>query len=258
MFRTRDFIIVCALVGFLLIAIILTVLGSFQTGVNSNPLFTDSIDTTTASYTAVALATPDERESRLQEMKRKLADIITEISAPKVEEEPIPVEPVAPTSTGAVAAEPTKIDTCPTQRTQILTFPTIPQTYAEIENQRVFYTNIPDPVIGTSTEVTFTKQVALRLPARTQALTFSSCIASAVVAVTPTGLPIRNSDYAQYLNQPGGSLIGYTIDGFELYSKSIINTDACGGVSIGGVYRYYLSESRPGIVGCFMGIPAIL
>jgi len=260
MFRTRDFIVLCSVIGFLLIAIILTVLGSLHAGVGENPLFTDTVDTTTASYTAIAMTPPDERESRLKEMKRKLADIVTEIRAPDVVEEEVPA-PTATTST-TVTANPSgtsgKVDTCAITRTETLVFPTTLQTYAEIENQRVFYTNVPDTTIGTSTEVTYTKQIAFRLPARTQALTFSSCVASEVVAVTPTGLPIRNSDYTLYLNLPGGTLIGYTIDGFEVYSKSIIETDSCGGVSIGGVYRYYLSDERPGVVGCFMGIPVIL
>lgn len=233
-------------------------LNSLHSGVSANPLFTDATLTTTASYTAVAVTPADERASRLGEMRRKLADIVTEIRAPKVEEETV-VGVATTTPLLSSATEPVgTIDTCATTRTQTLIFPTVPQTYAEIENQRVFYTNVPDVVTGTSTETTYIKQIALRLPARTQALGFSSCIASAVVAVTTTGLPIRNSEYTQYVLQPEGVLIGYTIDGFELYSKSIIETDACGGVSIGGVYRYYLSQKREGIISCFMGIPAVL
>lgn len=258
MFRTRDFLILCTIVGFLLIAIILTVLRSTTGGVDTETLFNESVNDTTATYTAEAVTPADERENRLNDMRRKLADIVTVLRAPEEDEGVIPPPVVADATTTKDTTATGKIDTCATTRVQTAAFPTTAQSYAEIESQRVFYTNIPDMTDGTSTEITYTKKIALRLPARSQALSFSSCIASPVVAVTLTGLPIANTDYKQYLNLPEGTLIGYTIDGFELYSKSIIATDACGGVSIGGVYRYYLSVDRAGVVGCFMGIPAVL
>lgn len=257
MFRTRDFLLLCAVVGFLLVAIILTLLNSLDISESPDLLFNDEIDSTTASYTAVAIVLADERESRLEAMRRKLNDTVIEISAQPVIEEPPKILETATTSTTDTGT--TKpVDLCSNQRLVTMTFSTSPLLYAEIENQRVFYINVADALVGSSTDQTYTKQVKFRLPSRTQTVSFSSCISSPVVAITQTGQPIRNSDYQRYQSLPEGVLIGYTLDGFELYSKSLIATDACGGVSIGGVYRYYLSAERAGVLGCFMGIPVVL
>jgi hypothetical protein len=87
----------------------------------------------------------------------------------------------------------------------------------------------------------------------------TDCVGTDIIAVTPVGAPIRNSEVAKYSGSGENTLIGYTIDGLQLFgTTSSIDTDACGGAMVGGVYRYYLSPERNTIVNCFVAIPVAL
>jgi hypothetical protein len=265
MVRTRNFLIFVGAIGFLVVAIAFTLLLSNGSSVGLGYVPTSDFDMTTATYTAEVAMVPDTRADRLATMRRKLSEIKTEFTAPvepatKSTDE-TEVVPETPTDTTKPKTEtPTTVTLCPSSRTQAMVWPVAPQKYAVRSNQRVFYTEVVVPAVDASSTPVITETVALTLPLRTEALSFTSCIASPVVAVTTTGLPIRNSDFSKYQGVGAGTLIGYSLDGFEIYGEAgpDVVTDTCGGSAQSGAYRYYLSDTRPGILGCFAGIPVLL
>jgi hypothetical protein len=256
MFRTRDFLLFLIAITFLVLAIIFTLLLTDYSQVGPGLTIDTEFDTTTATITAEVVSTAVAREDRLASMRRKLSEISAEFRSPAPEPTPEEVtvneeeEEVVPVAT---------VDVCATQRTQTIVWSSEPQQSVIRDGVRVFYTVSTPTFVGTTTVGTSSEKILLSLPVRTDALSFTSCIPSSVVAVTPTGMPIKNSDYALYQGLGEGTLIGYTLDGFELYGRtSSFDTDACGGAVIEGVYRYYLSADRPGVIGCFAGIPVVL
>ena len=265
MVRTRNFLIFVGAIGFLVVAIVFTLL-LFQgrgSSIRLGYVPMSDFDTTTATYTAEVAMVPDTRFDRLATMRRKLSEIKTELRAP-VE---LVTELVSePESTPATSAETTESETvatvtlCPTKRVQTIVWPVSPLKYAVRANQRVFYSEVITLAADASSTPVITERVVLTLPLRGEALSFTSCIASDVVAVTTTGLPIRNSDFGKYQGVGPSTLIGYSLDGFEIYGESGagVITDACGGTAASGVYRYYLSDPRAGVLGCFAGIPVLL
>ncbi len=259
MFRTRDFLLFLIAITFLVLAITFTILLTDHSSVGNGISIDTELETTTATYTAEVIAPQIARADRLASMRRKLSEITAEFRSP--EPEIMPEESTEPTEVDDVGiiVEAQAVELCGAQRIQTIAWPSVPQQYEIRNGSRVFYTSAPGVVVGTSTAPVLTETILLSLPVRADALPFSSCIASNVVAVTPTGMPIRNSDYKQYQGLGEGTLIGFTLDGFELYGQtSSLDTDACGGAVVSGVYRYYLSAERPGVIGCFAGIPAVL
>lgn len=263
MVRTRNFLIFVGAIGFLVLAIALTLLLTERSLVGSGFVPAGEYSMTTATYTAEVALAPDTRADRLSTMRRKLRDIKSQFTAPA---EPViesadeaEVTPEAPPETTEAETVGT-VALCPTSRTQAIVWPVSPQKYAVRTNQRVFYAETVTPATDASSTPVTVETVALTLPLRTEALSFTSCIASPVVAVTTTGLPIRNSDFSKYQGVGASTLIGYTLDGFEIYGEAGagVVTDECGGTAQSGTYRYYLSDTRPGILGCFAGIPVLL
>lgn len=245
-------------ITFLVLAIIFTLLLTDYSQVGGGVTFDTQFDTTTATYTAEVAVPPNQREERLATMRRKLSEISAEFRAPQKEEVS---ETESPEVIEAEVGESpvATIEECPVKRIQGITWVPAPQQTEVRNGLRVFYTTSVLPAVDASSTPEVVESILLTLPVRTERLSFTSCVPSSVVAVTPTGMPIRNSDYAQYQGLGEATLIGYTLDGFELYGQtSALDTDVCGGAVVGGVYRYYLSAERQGVIGCFAGIPAVL
>ncbi len=53
---------------------------------------------------------------------------------------------------------------------------------------------------------------------------------------------------------PGGSFDGIFVDDYE-YSSGAGDLDECNGMTIDGVYGYYVTDSYPWVLGCFKGTP---
>ena len=257
MIRTRDFFLFLLVSGFLIVAIVVTVVWSYHARpINSNAAV--NFDTHTATYTTEVAAVPDAKNDRLAELRKKLAED-TSISAPETPTEPVITATTSEETISAVAES--KIVLCG----KSLTATSIPgltgtQQYEEREGQRVFFDTIqPLDPSTTTPAMPATENIVFTLPLRTTPLSIQSCIKDDIVAVSQTGVVIRNADYAKYQGSGESTLIGYTIDGFPLYGRTnSIATDACGGAMVDGSYRYYLSAERKGVVGCFAGIPAAL
>jgi hypothetical protein len=80
-----------------------------------------------------------------------------------------------------------------------------------------------------------------------------------VVGIAQDGSLIRESEMALYGVFGGETLVGYALDGFPIYgSNPGAATDHCGGMMVGGQYRYYLSPERDSVINCFAGVPVTL
>ncbi len=262
MIRTRDLLLFLATGGFLVVAILVTLL-VIHPGAKSAAFAVTNFDTTTASYTAQVVPAVDTKGDRLAALRQKLAQQTDITAAPEdtISAPEIPATQTAMATATAPVDEPTAtVTSCPTIRNTATPWVGTTQLYAERENRRVFYSETVMPSFSTTTTPERTESaVAFTLPLRSVPLPKSTCIGSDVVAFTPTGSPIINSDYANYRDSAASVLLGYTLDGFELYgAKNAPETDACGGVFKDGVYRYYILPGRPGVLGCFAGIPVTL
>lgn len=261
MIRTRNFFLVILFLAFLLGGIVLTLW--FTSDTKTTTSYRDMLfGTDTATMTAEVATPADDKQSRLEALRKKLATFTNVAMAPT----PSEVEPepnVAATSTesnepdgSAVVAT---VQRCANYRSVNVPQLTGGLTYQEAGGQRTFF--VTETVAGdaSSTALATNQKVVFTLPLRSASLGVKDCLTADIVAVTPTGLPIRNSDVAAYSGSGESTLIGYTIDGLTLFGKtSSIDTDECGGATVGGVYRYYVSPERKTLINCFVAIPVAL
>lgn len=262
MIRTRDFFLFIQAVAILLLAIFVTATSWPQS--NSVSAYTTVISKVAndTEYKATLASNINDKEERLNNLRKKISEQSNVATVDSVLDGSVPVatstEDSPQTPTLVVASENNKIKQCGNYRVVATPNLTGTLTYIERDNQRVFYTNVAESVVvGTSTEIKNVEKVVLNLPLRTQPAPVTSCISADVVAVSLSGAPIHNKDYTNYAGSGEGALIGYTLDGYPLFGQSsTIETDACGGALIDGVYRYYLSPERKSVLNCFAGIPA--
>ncbi len=260
MIRTRDFFLFLLLSGFLIVAIVITAVWSYHARPSNHNTAVD-FDMHTATYTAEVATLPDTKNDRLAELRRKLAEDTT-ISAPDTPTEPV-ISSASATTTEETITTPAEssILLCgKTYSPKSIAGLTGTQQYEEREGQRVFFDTVqPFDPATTTPAMPASETIVFTLPLRTTPLSTMSCIKDDIVAVSQTGVVIRNADYAKYQGSGEATLLGYTIDGFPLYGRTnSIATDACGGAMVDGSYRYYLSAERKGVIGCFAGIPAAL
>lgn len=273
MLRTRDLVLFLSVIVFLVGAITITLWTSNTTN-SANNLNATIFNAQTATYTAEVSAVVDTKKDRLAILREKLKQRESISAEPEPIEETVTdvVETAATTSESVeVVVKDSLVKLCG----ESYSSKTIPgltgtQRYVERVGQRVFYDEVSAtgapasvPVDASTTEPTATpstvEQVIFILPLRTVPLSFTSCIKDDIVAISQTGLVIRNADYAKYQGSGEATLIGYTLDGFLLYGRTnSITTDACGGAVIDGSYRYYLSAERKAVIGCFAGLPVSL
>ncbi len=258
MIRTRNFFLFILLLAFLLGGIVLTLWFSADT--NATTSYREMLFGTEQATMTAEIGTPkDDKQSRLEALRKKLStytDVALEPTEVDAEPELIDVattsKPIEPDVTATVQR-------CANYRSVIVPQLTGRLTYGESGGQRTFSTTETVAVDATSTVPTTNQNIVFTLPFRSSNLGVKDCISSDIVAVSPDGVPIRNSDVAAYSGSGESTLIGYTIDGLTLFGKtSSIDTDECGGATVGGVYRYYVSPERVTLINCFVAIPVAL
>ncbi len=259
MIRTRNFLLFILVLAFLVGGILLTLW--FSASSARPEQFSDMIfgGDNTATMTAEVVTPEDMRQSRLASLRAKLAKYTDVAMAPSTEE--LPADTTTDTTATTTDETPAKVsaDLCSNYGPTAVPALNGQLTYGEGGGQRTFSTTGTTEPTGTTSAPMVVMSTVFALPLRTTALPSTSCIASDIVAVTPTGAPIRNTDYAKYRGYGEATLVGYTIDGFELYgASSNLETDACGGATVSGTYRYYLSSERDTILNCFAAIPVAL
>jgi hypothetical protein len=139
--------------------------------------------------------------------------------------------------------------------------------FKEVEGARLIYREGPSVTVTPDETATGTAmlppvssdEILLQLPLRTNPLPAPTCLPYDVVGIALDGSLMRNDEMALYSVFGGETLIGYALDGFPLYGvRDDVVTDTCGGVVVGGMYRYYLSSERETLISCFSGEPVAL
>lgn len=259
MIRTRNFLLFIFVLAFLVGGILLTLW--FSASDVRQEQYSDMIfgGSETATMTALVVTPEDTRQSRLASLRAKLAKYTDVAMAPSTQEVPVDTPDATAATTTAETPVKATTDLCANYGASSVPALNGQLSYGESGGQRTFgVTGTTEPTGSTSVPIV-TVTTVFTLPLRTIPLPTTFCIASDIVAITPTGAPIRNADYSKYRGLGEATLIGYTIDGFELYgASSNLETDACGGTTVSGIYRYYLSSERDAILNCFAAIPVAL
>jgi hypothetical protein len=270
MIRTRDFFLFLLTVLFLVVGISATVvhdvapLGS-QAGsaILSMP---EEIPPPVEGVKAVVVSAPElDRPSLLAQMKAKVAALGGVVVA-SVTSEPEAAATPEDEETPALVTTDTSLECGGYQNVAWASFPGA--QFKEVEGARLVYREgAPVPVVESTVEATgtialppvSTDIVLAQLPLRTSPLATPSCIPQDVVGIATDGSLIRNNEVALYTVFGSGTLVGYALDGFPIYGVNAgAATDACGGMIVGGIYRYYLSTDREHILHCFSGTPVSL
>jgi len=257
-FRTRDFLLFLLVVIFLVMAIATTISRDVSNGTTAStidfPKTTESV-----IYEAVlAESPPDEREKRLDTLRKKIAklDTIETISAPVVEDV-LPEDLVDNETIEEDMIAVGGVDYCEDYVKVTTSWSPSNLTFEVVEGARIIYRE-SNAVIGTSS-VLRSENTVLQLPLRLAPISVKSCIGQDVVGVALDGSLMRNEEYSLYGIFGSETLLGYALDGFPVYgSSNEVKTDICGGIMELGQYRYYLSSGREGVLGCYSGVPVRL
>ncbi|MEZ4195225.1 MAG: hypothetical protein R3B53_02395 [Candidatus Paceibacterota bacterium] len=77
-----------------------------------------------------------------------------------------------------------------------------------------------------------------------------------MVGIAKDGSAIRNQDVALYSIFGQETLVGYALDGFQIFGQNnSVPLDECGGAMVNNEYRYYLSKERQTVLNCYSGVP---
>lgn len=257
MFRTRDFFLFSVVIGFLLLAIVTTVGANKEVGWWHDMVFVDN----DVEYKAVVPeVTVMDRGEKLALMRDKisesarsgnLASVIVALEEEKANGSQLPEE-----EEDFVVGT---IDLCSSYSDYSPTWSPTDLKFEVVEGARIVYRDLAVsdmPIDSNSAVMANDREVVMQLPLRSVSANVKKCLSSAVVGIALDGSLINNSDYTAYKVFGAETLIGYALDGFPIYGLNIVaETDKCGGVNQDGQYKYYLSNDREGILGCFSSEP---
>jgi hypothetical protein len=258
MIRKRNFFLLLLLVAFLVGGIVLTVWRTW--GLSPVLRYSDNMfNQSTATMTAEVMPTKDDKQGRLESLRLKIEALGSTVSLPPEDIIASAVSDATTTATSSTDKPDVPALHCSNYHAVNPPVLTGLLQYQEEGGQRLFSSQSLATVEASTTVDTTSVETVFTLPIRTSPLPVKNCLTVDIVAVTVRGTPIRNTDVSKYRSSGEASLLGYTIDGFALYGQtSNLETDECGGISVGGVYRYYLSAERNVILNCFAGIPVAL
>ncbi|MBY0310345.1 hypothetical protein K2Q16_04345 [Patescibacteria group bacterium] len=268
MIRTRDFFLFALTVLFLVVGISATIvqdlsLPSGQTGMVllSMP---DELPSPVEGHEAVVVSAPEpDRPSLLASMKAKVAALGGVVVASVT---PDPVQ-----STAGGEEEVAEVEDAPllcAGYEDVVWAGFAGAQFKEVEGARIVYREGVSVVPVTPTDMSTgtialppvsTDSILAQLPLRTSPFPSPACLPQDVVGIATDGSLIRNNEVALYTVFGSETLVGYALDGFPIYGvNAYAKTDACGGIMVGGMYRYFLSTEREHILHCFSGAPVSL
>jgi hypothetical protein len=259
-FRTRDFAVFLLLVAFLMVGITSTIHSDFASTKSSQTasLLEAQSDEEVVYEVVTTEDAVDTRKERLKTLRDKIAALILTDPEPEIvsvsEEES--TEATTPETLGAV-------DLCASYAPSYPAWSPTEVAFEVVEGARLVYRPlVPLVTINELGEEISSpdKEVLLQLPLRSFPVNDKICIGTDVIGIALDGSLIRNSDYTAYKIFGSDTRIGYALDGFAIHGTAgaEINVDACGGATVAGEYRYFLNESREGMLGCFSGAPITL
>lgn len=259
MIRTRDYVLGLSIVVFLLVGIGVTLLKQgydFGTDLSATVFVASPSDAPTSA--SVSSEVEMSREERIASLRKKIAALGT------LGNEPESTEVVADNATSTSVSDVAVVDIAEDRCASYAPFSGIWNSKGvvveEVEGARIVYkeTATPSVASGTAALPPAAKTLLLQLSVKSLPPATASCIPSDVIGITKHGSLIRNHEIAAYKTYDSNTLIGYALDGFPIYGASQTKTDTCGGVAMGGQYRYYIHPERSTILSCFAGKPASL
>lgn len=266
MLRTRDFVLVLTVIGFLFVSVGATFL---KLSVESKEVFSE-INFVETELGEIKAELPESktisREERLESMRQKIAEEQeknVEISLALGEDE-----------IGEDSEE--NYETEIEDEEIVLISPKHCDNYVEYkgvwspygisfdvaEGMRIVYREIISQLeldltatSGTELPSEIVREIFMELPAFPITTSVSSCLSSNVIGIANDGSLIKNSESSLYSIFGTETLIGYALDGYPIFGLSAEETNECGWGLINGQYGYYLSSNRETILNCFVGTP---
>lgn len=255
MIRTREFVVIVAMIMFLVIGIGLTVafdgrqwtgqLASVAGNIAYTPVVGDD-EVISADY-----------ETALSSMRERLLAYRTNIA---IDKEQFIVREIPDGNEVQASA------TLDTDEQSVLVcsgYSTFQQVWpahvriAEREGARIVY--IPEDSQSASEAPGAEDTVLAQLPVQTQPAVQPSCLQHDVVGIARDGSLIRNNEHGLYSVFSASTVVGYALDGFPIYGREdLVAVDRCGGGYGSQGYGYVLQSDRETILNCFSGIPATL
>jgi len=263
MFRTRDFVLFCVTIAFLVIAIGATIFSQQHSSQRSSPVvFVEQ--TNQENQVEIAVKPEVSRAERLQSMREKIAQS-SQLSISNPEPEASMPDEAATSSEDLTESNKTLL-TCADYRPYAAQWSPAGIIIEEVEGARLVYRTVPATSLpeamaqatGTVVLQAPTKEILLQLPLRSFPLSTQSCIYSDVIGIANDGSLIRNSEAGLYGIFSSNTMIGYALDGFPIYGAGDSVSDACGGVMGAAGYQYQISLERDTILNCFSAPPVRL
>jgi hypothetical protein len=259
MFRTRDYALILATITFLVVGIAATLFA--QSSFSGLGGMTASVFESTPeieSYEVVVAEKSElDREGRVASLRAKIARLglaKEEAPAPEDEEVASVLPEVTEEESDAIAEK-----RCSYYGTHLATWNPRGLIIEEVEGARLVYRAVEEAApAASSTAPAGTKDIVLQLPVRSVPMPTEHCIPSDVIGIATDGSLIRNSEVSVYSIFGAGTLVGYALDGFPIYGSDDSASDICGGMMVGGQYRYHINPERETIVACFAGVPVSL
>jgi hypothetical protein len=254
MFRTRNYAVVS---GSLALVALVSAVNYSLPGILLPPqvagvVFADpSEDSIIAT---IASKNPQSREDRIAELRKKIASRGINAVAMVDSEEVATKEEIEPAVTTAVEKEEMR---CANYQQSAVSWSSAGVIISEVEGARLVYKEGTPTVVG-STSVP-TRNVLAQLPLRSAPTSAGNCISSDVIGISVKGSLIRNNEVLAYGNSGPAGLVGYALDGFPIYGGTSAGaTDVCGGATVAGQYRYFVSSAQKTIINCYSGTPISL
>ncbi|MEZ4104409.1 MAG: hypothetical protein R3B60_03930 [Candidatus Paceibacterota bacterium] len=260
MVRTRDFLLFLLTVGFLVLAITITVEDGGTKVFSEEKTFnkTDEV-----IYEAVLPEKePDKRSERLKDLTKKIAKLdlnsnLASVIASDIENDVEDVNDKDEALDNDLIGGQASIDTCVGYSDMFVSWSPYNLKFEVVEGARIIYKEVENSDVDSV--MVGGKNIVLQLPVRTMPLASKKCLANDIVGIALDGSLIRNDEQGVYGIFGKETLVGYALDGFPIYGlNDSVETDRCGGVVEAGQYRYYLSSDREGMIGCYSGLPVNL
>ena len=261
MIRTKELVVFLACTGFLLMAILVTVLRDGGGPVLSGQSAAVSLPTVPAVELAVAIH--EESSVDKPSLRAQMRDkIVAYRAAGGTERNQFVVrdgDPQEATVAAVAVAAGAGVQRCTDYAVFAGTWPASVQL-DEREGARIVYTRPAGQSDPTATSVVgLYDDVLVQLSVHTQPQLQQYCIQSDVIGVAQDGSLIRNQEVELYSVFTDSTIVGYALDGYPIYGQNdVVDVDQCGGATVAGQYGYVLQSDRPVVVNCFRGVPAQL
>lgn len=256
MFRTRDFLLMSMTIAFLLLGIIIT------TDVNKKSSWLNElslVDSGTEYKAVLPEPTTDNREQILEEMRKKVANFDQTKYLANLTSA-LPEEDKKEENIDDAEDQVVSINKCVNYTDFSPVWSPVGLKFEVVEGARIVYRESASQIVVADEQSHLSdREVVVQLPLRSVSSGLNKCLSSGIIGIALDGSLINNTDYTAYKIFSAETLVGYALDGFPIYGlNSEIHVDQCGGASTEGQYRYFLSEEREGMIGCFSSEPISL